>query len=73
LNDYRNPNKEEIKQLFNEIHNVWLKKFWDAKSDEDFQQLLRDAHTIKERYPFHLTESMLTELALIIELNAEEG
>lgn len=73
MNDYRIPNKDEIKQVFNEIHNVWLKKFWDAKSDEEFQQLLRDAHTIKERYPFLLTKSMLTELALIIELNAKEG
>lgn len=67
LIEYRIPDKEEIKNLFNEIHNVWLKKYWDAKTDEDFQQLDKDARTIRERYPFHITHAMTLELAEIID------
>lgn len=70
MNELRVPNKEEIKNLFNEVHNVWLKKYWDAKTDDDFQQLVRDAQSIRERYPFQLTEVMTLELAEIIDSHA---
>lgn len=71
MKDLRNPDKEEIKGLFNEVHNVWLKKYWDAKTDEDFQRLVRDAQSIRERYPFQLTEVMTLEIAMIIEAHAK--
>lgn len=72
MKDIRIPNKEEIKNMMNEVHNIWLKKHWEADTDEEFQQMTREAQTIREQYPFHLTEVMLYELDEIIDARMRE-
>lgn len=67
------PSKEEVKQIFNEIHNIWFKKHRDSKTDEEFQSMLKEAHEINKKYPYRLCENMLIDLANIIESNAKEG
>ena len=67
------PTREEVKQIFNEIHNVWFKKFKDSKTDEEFQAMVKEAHEINKKYPYKLCENMLFDLANIIESYAREG
>lgn len=71
MNEY--PSIEQVKYIFNEVHNVWFKKYREAKTDEDFKNLIRDAHSIIEKYPFNLTEVMLLELIKAIECYVKEG
>jgi len=67
------PSIEEVKQIFNEVHNVWFKKYRESKTDEDFKNLIRDAHSIIKQYPYNLTKVMLLEMAKIIEHYLKEG
>ncbi len=67
------PSKEDVKQIFSEVHNVWFKKYRDSNSDEEFQTMVKEAHEINKKYPYKLCENMLFDLANIIESYAKEG
>ena len=72
MQELRTPNKEEIKSMMNEVHNVWLKKYWDAKTDEEFINMVKEAQVIRDKYPFHVTEVLTLEFACIIDEHAKE-
>ena len=60
------PNREELKEIFNIIHNVWLKKYWDAKTEDELTSMVNESNSILKKYPYNITKAMLVELSSII-------
>lgn len=73
MQNERTPTIEEVTQIFYLVHNVWFKKYKHAKSDQEFQDLLKDAKLLIEKHPCNLTYIMVKEISEIIHLNAKEG
>lgn len=61
------PSHEEIKNIFNEVYNVFYRKWKDISSKSDWPQLMQDARELNQKYPYILCQKMLLELVDIIE------
>ncbi|MDF2524774.1 MAG: hypothetical protein K0R31_2415, partial [Clostridiales bacterium] len=48
-------------------------KYKNATTDNDFQNAIREAHELNEKYPFELCETLIIQLILIIESYYREG
>jgi hypothetical protein len=69
----RIPTQADVRSIMNEVYNVWFSKYKNATTDNDFQNAIREAHELNEKYPFELCETLIIQLILIIESYYREG
>lgn len=65
--EQRTPTQDEVRSVMNEVYNVWFSKYKNAETDQEFQDMVRDVHEIKKKYPFKICHDMLLEMSNIIE------
>ena len=61
-----NPNSEQVKQIFKYTYLIYV-KFKDAKTDQDFKNLVNECHELERQYPFELCEKILLEICQVID------
>lgn len=72
MTEQRNPTQEEVRSIMNEVYNIWFTKYKNSETDEQFQNMVKDAHIILKKYPFELCEVMLLKLSNAIEAYYKE-
>ncbi|GAA4294190.1 hypothetical protein GCM10023142_31010 [Anaerocolumna aminovalerica] len=60
------PTPEQIRLIFKYTYMIY-DKYKNAKSDQDFQSLVKACHDLLRRLPFKLCEKILLEICNVIE------
>jgi len=69
------PTPSEVRQIFNDTHNVFYKKWKDISTADQWANLIKDMHEIDSRYQCDLCRQILLELVKVIEheFKSKEG
>lgn len=61
------PSHEEIKNIFNEVYNVFYRKWKDISSKSDWPKLMQEARELNKKYDCELCSDMVLGLIKCIE------
>lgn len=59
------PTEEQVRLIFKETYNLYI-KYKNCSKDEEFKSLLDVVHELSIKYPFELCENILCNLMNII-------
>lgn len=65
------PSQEDVRLIFKETYLLFLEA-QEMKTDNDFQDLIRKSHDLKNKYPFKLCETIILELWNIVDGYSKE-
>lgn len=67
MSDKKIPSPEEVRQIFNEVYNVFYKKWHTISDPEQWVLLMQEMREIDHKYNCDLCRQMLLELIKVIE------
>lgn len=67
-----NPDSEQVRLIFKYTYLLYT-KFKDSKTEQDYQDLVKECHELNKRFPFELCESILLEICKVINKDYGEG
>lgn len=70
-NKVNRPDSEQVKLIFKYTYLIYT-KYKDSKTDEDFQNLVKECHVLNKQYPFELCKNILLEICNVIDRDYKE-
>ncbi|WP_313132614.1 hypothetical protein [Anaerocolumna sp.] len=67
-----NPTSEQVRLIFKHTYLLYT-KFKDSKTEQDYQNLVKECHELQERFPFELCDRILLEICKVINKDYREG
>ena len=71
MNDNSNPTPEQVKQIFKYTYLIYI-KLKDSKTNEEFKNLVKECHELKNKYPFEMCDNFLLQICNVIDRDYKE-